>query len=69
MKNEVNETDLLAITTLQICAPEIFKWIRENVITLVGGLEYIDAISGKEQKNNSLKYKEQFVNIYPKILI
>lgn len=66
MKNEVNETDLLAITTLQICAPEIFKWIRENVITLVGGLEYIDAISGKEQKNNSLKYKEQFVNIYPK---
>ena len=32
MKNEVNETDLLAITTLQICAPEIFKWIRENVI-------------------------------------
>ena len=29
MKNEVNETDLLAITTLQICAPEIFKWIKE----------------------------------------
>lgn len=66
MKNEVNETDLLAITTLQICAPEIFKWIKENIITLVGGLEYIDAISGEERKNNLLKYKEQFVNIYPK---
>lgn len=66
MKNEVNGTDLLAITTLQICAPEIFKWIKENVVTLVGGLDYIDSISGDGQKSNSSNYREQFVNIYPK---
>ena len=66
MKNEVNETDLLAITTLQICAPEIFKWIKENVITLVGEYRYIYSISGGDQESNSLKYKKQFVNIYPK---
>ena len=63
MKNEVNETDLLAITTLQICAPEIFKWIKENVITLVGEYRYIYSISGGDQESNSLKYKKQFVNI------
>lgn len=64
MKNEINEVDLLAITTLQICAPDIYKWIVRNSNLLVGGVENYGGISGVEQKENAERYKKSFGEVY-----
>lgn len=64
MKNEVNCIDLLALTTLQICAPEIYKWIYENISKLTGSV-YGQGFSGNEQKEYKEKYLRIFESIYP----
>lgn len=66
MRNEVNVVDLLALTTLQVCAPEIFEWIYINSERLTGSIESAGGISGVEQKANSDKYTELFEKVYPK---
>lgn len=39
LKDEVNGIDLLAITTLQICAPDLFKWIYLNKEYITGSCD------------------------------
>lgn len=62
MYEETNCVDLLAITTLQVCAPEIYTWIFNNKESLVGG---INSISGVDQKENKAFYLKLFNDIYP----
>lgn len=66
MKDEVNKVDLLALTTLQICAPEIFYWIRVNKVILTGSIESTGGITGVEQKKNEKCYLDIFEKIYSK---
>ena len=65
MSDEVNPIDLLALTTLQVCAPTIFRWIYHNANNLVGSVESAGGISGTEQKENYKQYLELFKSIYP----
>ncbi len=64
MHSETNWVDLLCITTLQIAAPEIYEWIRDNLDSLIG--TYYRGISGVEQKENRKKYLTMFGDIYSK---
>ena len=59
LHSETNCIDLLAITTLQVCAPEIFEWVKENTNRLIGS-SYALGISGVEQKNNREKFIKEF---------
>lgn len=65
MCGETNAIDLLALTTLQVCAPTIFQWIYNNADYLTGSVESAGGISGVEQKENYNKYLERFKVIYP----
>lgn len=64
MHSETNWVDLLCITTLQIAAPEIYNWIRDNIYALTG--TYYDGISGVEQKENKSNHLTIFRSVYPK---
>ena len=64
MREETNCVDLLAITTLQICATEIYNWIFNNKFLLTGS--NTRGISYNEQKANAEKYLIEFKNIYAK---
>lgn len=64
MHNEVNVIDLLALTTLQVCAPTIFKWIYCNANNLTGSVESAGGITVAEQKENFKNYLELFKSIY-----
>ena len=57
MNNEVNSVDLMAITVLQIYAPEIYGWIFNNSKYLTG--------SGGTEDNREY-YMNIFKEIYPK---
>lgn len=57
LHNETNCIDLLAITTLQICAPPLYEWIKNNIGRLTGSF-YGIGISGVDQKKN----KEEYIN-------
>ena len=51
---ETNCIDLLAITTLQVCAPEMFDWVKDNISKLTGscysvGISHIDQNKYKEE--------------------
>lgn len=63
MCNETNCIDLLAITTFQVCAPNIFAWIIENIDRLTGSY-YGKGTSGVEQKEYRSKIIEEFKNFY-----
>lgn len=65
LKQEINFIDLLALTTVQICAQPIFDWINSNIYALTGSVLSSSGISGVEQKENSRKYIEKFTEIYP----
>lgn len=65
MGEEVNCIDLLAITTLQVCAPEIYNWVYSHSPLLTGSALSSTGISGVEQKENASKYIEMFKLIYP----
>jgi len=65
LANEINFSDLAGITSLQIYAPEIFEWIRNNRFTLLGPTiehEYND-LKAKENKESFL---EVFRKVYPR---
>ena len=65
MGEEVNCIDLLVITTLQICAPEIYNWIYGHSSLLTGSSINSTGISIIEQKENASKYIEIFKVIFP----
>lgn len=65
MHEEINAIDLLALTTLQVCAPEIFRWIYCNASSLTGSVESAGRITGVEGKDNYNNYLELFKDIYP----
>ena len=64
MHSETNWVDLLCITTLQISAPEIYNWIKDNIDSLAGS--YYKGISGVQEKENKKEYISTFSTIYPK---
>lgn len=66
MREETNCIDLLAITTLQICATEIYNWIFNNTSLLTGSTMSTNGISINEQKANAEKYLTEFKEIYAK---
>ena len=63
MHEETNCVDLLAITTLQVSAPEIYSWIYENISSICGSI-YTNGISGVEQKENYNRYLKTFQEVY-----
>jgi len=65
MYNETNCIDLLAITTLQVCALDIYKWIVENINILSGSIQSAGGISGVKQKENKDNYILEFKMVYP----
>lgn len=65
MKNEVNCIDLLAITTLQICAPEIYKWIYNNLNILTGSIYGYNVTSSSI--DDEKKYKEKYIKIFEQV--
>ena len=70
MHDETNCIDLLAITTLQICASNIYNWIYKNTDSICGSV-YTGGISGVEQKEAYSKRLEEFQEIYdnPELMI
>lgn len=64
MHSETNWADLLCITTLQIAAPEIYNWIKDNIDWLPGS--HYKGISPTEQKDNKQAYLSSFETIYNK---
>ena len=63
VRDETNGIDLLAITTLQICAPEIYDWIYTNIDSICGSV-YTLGMSADEQKKTYKNYLESFEEIY-----
>ena len=59
---ETNCVDLLAITTLQISAPEIYSWIYENIDSICGSV-YTYGISSDKQKENYNSYIKGFQEV------
>lgn len=65
MRNETNSIDLLALTSLQICAPSIFEWISNNKHRIANEYYIVNnQISSEEQIENKYKLLEEFKNVY-----
>ncbi|MEQ2626239.1 P-loop NTPase fold protein [Faecalibacillus faecis] len=65
MKNEIHPIDLLAITTLQICVPDVYLWIEQNKKNL------LKEVYGSHNRNSEIKklkddFFKQFESLYPK---
>ena len=65
MKSEVNGTDLLAITVLDICVPGIIEWILENKGALLGGVDTKQVVSNDERSTYERKCLEEFNLLRP----
>ena len=65
IREETNCIDLLAITTLQVCAPEIYNWINQNTERLTGSISSAGSITGEQQKKNEEEYIKLFTHVYP----
>lgn len=65
MHDETNCIDLLAITTLQISAPQIATWIFQNSTILTGSVQSAGGTTSIEQKRRYEQYFKQFSSIYP----
>ncbi len=63
---ETNCVDLLAITTLQVCAPEIYNWIQHETENLAGGIQYSGSITREEGHQNRKNYLQIFNKVYSK---
>lgn len=63
VRDETNCIDLLAITTLQICAPEIYDWIYTNIERICGSV-YTRGMSANEQKDIYNNYMDKFKGFY-----
>ncbi len=66
MREETNCIDLLALTALSVCAPNIYNWIYNHSHILTGSTQRAGSINGIDQKNNRTRYLEMFEEIYPK---
>lgn len=64
MKEETNCIDLLALTTLQVCAPDIYNWIFNNSSRLTGSVYSAGGISTVQQKENHQRYLDEFAEVY-----
>ncbi len=64
MHKETNWVDLLCITTLQICAPEIYSWINNNISSLA--INSKTPLSAVEQNKIKNDYMNQFKDVYAK---
>ncbi|MDD5796506.1 MAG: P-loop NTPase fold protein [Oscillospiraceae bacterium] len=63
LHDETNCIDLLAITTLQICAPSIFEWVKNNIDRVIGSA-YGTNISFVEQGKNKKQILQEFERVY-----
>lgn len=71
MHDETNCIDLLALTTLQICAPSIFDWIYRNEERVTGS-QYGKGMSGIDQNKIKSEFLEEFKIVYaenPEIML
>lgn len=66
IRGETNCVDLLAITTLQVCAPPIYNWIQGKMEYLTGSIQATGGITGEQQRKNREEYLEIFSQVYPK---
>lgn len=64
MKNEIHPIDLLAITTLQICVPDVYSWIEQSKEELVGSVQTRNYYKKDEKKKRKDNYYEQFEQLY-----
>lgn len=64
LSSDINFTDLAGITALQVFAPQIFAWIKDNEFSLVGGV-HNQGIVIVQQNAEKSKYLEKFQQIYP----
>ena len=62
LHSESNCIDLLAITTLQVCAPNIFEWIKNNTSRLTGSSHGI-SFSGIDQN----KRRDEMIKEFEKV--
>ncbi|MCR5636995.1 MAG: KAP family NTPase [Clostridiales bacterium] len=62
LHDETNCIDLLAITTLQICAPKIFDWIKDNIDLLTEGSHGSGILINDKSKN-----REELIKKFEKI--
>lgn len=65
IRDETNCIDLLAITTLQVCAPEIYNWINSHSEYLTGSIQSAGGITGEQRKKNHAEYLATFSEVYP----
>ena len=63
MREETNCIDLLALTTLCVCAPNIYNWIYNHAHILTGSTQRAVSINGIDQKDNRSRYLELFKDI------
>ncbi len=64
VKEEVNFIDMAAITALQVFAPTIYEWIRDNKFTLAGGYDG-QGISLNNVPQQRADRIDEFKTIYP----
>lgn len=62
LHSETNCIDLLAITTLQVCAPNIFEWIKNNTGRLIGN-GHVIITSGTDQN----KLRDEMIKEFEKV--
>lgn len=60
LHDETNWCDLLAVTTFQVCAPEIYQWLKNNISSITG-VSFGDSSKQEERRND---YIEQFKKCY-----
>ncbi|KAF5073788.1 KAP family P-loop domain protein [anaerobic digester metagenome] len=65
LKEEVNYIDLLAITTLQVCAPKLYEWILINKTLLTDNTGNITPILEGDRNIYKEKYLSEFKELYP----
>lgn len=63
MHDETNCIDLLALTTLQICAPSIFEWIYHNEERVTGS-QYDYGMTSIDQNKTKSELLEEFKIVY-----
>lgn len=66
MKNEIHPIDLLAITTLQICVPNVYSWIEQNKQNLLGNSYGNNFYKNDEMKKIKDVFLKQCESLFPK---
>lgn len=68
---EISFEDLVAITTLEVLEPELYKWIINNKDVICGGISNIFSLNQSQVKYNNDFYYNEFMhlNLDPDLLI